>query len=434
MRNTRTNKNRTVHFKENKFSTFEFHIAKDVRKKYQFDDLLFSMNGNVVFADFHSVRLFVQKINSQRTEIDKVKVGHINAVGLLDEIYHFIFRIYETNFNPGVFNKALKHLHNTIGEEETRKVLFDFTTIFPPMEVYRGKVSVFDYLNSYTASKSNVEISLEEMILLHFANINPSNKNIIELFGIDHLEDKELFAKVIEELDKFFIDEAKIDDNDLFTFLKTPIFSNPHDLEAQLEFIREKWGVLIDEKFLRRIFSSKDLYKEDIVLGFGGFGGASTAVPIYKSDKDSQDFLVLGKSGFKYAIESWKDYAELENFTPDTDWMPRVVMIAKNIYVWLDQLSKKYQRQIKTLDQIPDEEIDTLAQWGFNGLWLIGIWERSNASKKIKHILGNIDAVSSAYSLYDYQIAWELGGEYAYNNLNERARKRGIRLASDMVP
>ncbi|MBM4172544.1 MAG: alpha-amylase, partial [Ignavibacteria bacterium] len=42
--------------------------------------------------------------------------------------------------------------------------------------------------------------------------------------------------------------------------------------------------------------------------------------------------------------------------------------------------------------------------------------------------------VSSAYSLYDYQIAWELGGEYAYNNLNERARKRGIRLASDMVP
>ena len=48
--------------------------------------------------------------------------------------------------------------------------------------------------------------------------------------------------------------------------------------------------------------------------------------------------------------------------------------------------------------------------------------------------MGNIDAVSSAYSLYDYQIAHDLGGEYAYNNLNERARTRGIRLASDMVP
>ena len=48
--------------------------------------------------------------------------------------------------------------------------------------------------------------------------------------------------------------------------------------------------------------------------------------------------------------------------------------------------------------------------------------------------MGNIDSVASAYSLYDYQIAWDIGGEDAYNNLNERARHRGIRLASDMVP
>ena len=48
--------------------------------------------------------------------------------------------------------------------------------------------------------------------------------------------------------------------------------------------------------------------------------------------------------------------------------------------------------------------------------------------------MGNIDAVGSAYSLFDYEIAHDLGGEEAYNNLNERAKARGIRLASDMVP
>jgi len=48
--------------------------------------------------------------------------------------------------------------------------------------------------------------------------------------------------------------------------------------------------------------------------------------------------------------------------------------------------------------------------------------------------MGNPDAVASAYSLYDYQIAADLGGENAYGNLRDRAWARGIRLASDMVP
>jgi glycosidase len=47
---------------------------------------------------------------------------------------------------------------------------------------------------------------------------------------------------------------------------------------------------------------------------------------------------------------------------------------------------------------------------------------------------GNPDAVASAYSLFDYQIAADLGGDPAYQDLRERAWRRGIRLASDMVP
>jgi len=109
-------------------------------------------------------------------------------------------------------------------------------------------------------------------------------------------------------------------------------------------------------------------------------------------------------------------------------------MIAKNVFVWMNQLSKKYHRSITLLDQIPDEELDQLARWNYNALWLIGIWERSSASRKIKQLTGNPEAASSAYSLYDYVIASELGGEDAFNNLKDRAWQRGIRLASDMVP
>ena len=114
--------------------------------------------------------------------------------------------------------------------------------------------------------------------------------------------------------------------------------------------------------------------------------------------------------------------------------MPRVVLMAKSTYVWLDQLSRWYGREIRRLDQVPDEELDRLARWGFTGLWLIGLWERSRASRRIKQLRGNPDAVASAYSLRDYAIAEDLGGESAWANLRDRAWARGIRLASDMVP
>jgi len=68
------------------------------------------------------------------------------------------------------------------------------------------------------------------------------------------------------------------------------------------------------------------------------------------------------------------------------------------------QLSKQYGRHISRLDEIPDEELDTLARRGLNSLWLIGVWERSRASKTIKLLCGNSDAVASAYSLFDTRL------------------------------
>jgi len=125
---------------------------------------------------------------------------------------------------------------------------------------------------------------------------------------------------------------------------------------------------------------------------------------------------------------------EYEKFSQDTAWMPNTVLIAKSTYVWLAQLSKQYGRSIRRLDEIPDEELATLARRGINSLWLIGVWERSRASKTIKQLCGNSDAVASAYSLFDYRIADDLGGDAAYTHLRDRAFHHGVRLASDMVP
>jgi glycosidase len=132
------------------------------------------------------------------------------------------------------------------------------------------------------------------------------------------------------------------------------------------------------------------------------------------------------------------DYRGLDSdavgFSADTDWMPRVVLMAKSSYVWLEQLAARHQRSISTLADVPDEELERLAGLGVTGLWLIGLWQRSSASADIKRRRGDSDAVASAYAIDDYRIADDLGGEAAFEDLRGRAWARGIRLAADMVP
>src|SRR5262249_19240524 len=200
-------------------------------------------------------------------------------------------------------------------------------------------------------------------------------------------------------------------DQNLVDMLRAPAVAVPHSLKGQLDYIRERWGYLLG-KHLYRLLGGLDLLREEEKGAMFGGGGPGPSI-------------ILQYGGLE---------AEPEAFSPDREWMPRVVLLAKNTYVWLDQLTRQYQRPIHRLDQIPDEELATLSRRGFNGLWLIGLWERSRASQKIKQMCGNTGAVASAYSLHDYQIAGDLGGEEAYQNLAGRAWNHGLRLASDMVP
>ncbi|MCK4893802.1 MAG: alpha-amylase, partial [Calditrichia bacterium] len=262
--------------------------------------------------------------------------------------------------------------------------------------------------------KSNRKTALEELINLYLANTNPAFMQFNELFDDSNLSRKTDYRKIIDIITEYFENQPFFgpDNQSLIDMLRTPAIKIPHSLNGQLEYIQTHWGHLISQ-LLMRIIGGLDLIKEEEKPFFGGPGPTNI-----------QDFAKKGIS----------DYDEPERFSDDVFWMPNVVMMAKSTYVWLDQLSKKYKQNIYRLDHIPDEELDLLHKRGFTALWLIGIWERSPASQKIKQIMGNPEAVSSAYSLFDYMIAEDLGGEHAYQNLKDRAWQRGVRLASDMVP
>jgi glycosidase len=422
---------------------FEFHVSRQSRNKYNIETTLFSLTGDLLIANFHQARILADKINKTREKepgSQPVTAGQINALGLLHEIFHYIIRYYEEKENPMVFSRGLNYLQNSLGKDELDKILLTFIDEFPPVDVYTGKILPIDYLNSLTSNKPNREIILEELLLLNLENENPAISSLEELYSDQPLVINTKYSDFINETEKFFITEKPFgkDNLPLTQFLKKPLKINPYSIEGQLDYILNAWGVYVYSIFYDRLLGGKDLLHEDYKL-FVPHGGGEKATPPVPQYKYDADFFALLKAKIA-AGEMLSDeeaqfyYSESEQFTEDIDWMPRVVMIAKNTYVWLDQLSKKYQREIKRLDQVPDEELDNLSRWNFTALWLIGIWERSSASKKIKHMTGNPEAVSSAYSLYDYVIAEEIGGEEAFGNLKNRCWQRGIRLSSDMVP
>mgnify|MGYP007011853924 CR=1 FL=1 len=162
-----------------------FHTSIDARKKYSFDTSLFSLKGDIIIADFYSARVLAQKINEVRSGDTPVTAGHINALGLLHEIFHYAIRVYENEHNPGVFNKAITTIKTEIGENDFQKVLLEFTRKFPPLNVYTGNVSAEEYLKQSTGDKSNSEIILEEIILLHLENIVPQEH---EFYLLETLE------------------------------------------------------------------------------------------------------------------------------------------------------------------------------------------------------------------------------------------------------
>ncbi|MDR3199972.1 MAG: alpha-amylase, partial [Spirochaetales bacterium] len=397
----------------------EFHISRAAREKYAFDEALYGLSGNVVLVNFPAVREFAAKVNEKRNAArhpeKAIRAGYLHAMGLIDEILHYVVKLYREKFGKDIMTKALQSIRGSLGEEKLNECLLGFVREFPPIRVHRGETSAEEYLaDKAQDGTSNREIALEEMLMLWLANDNPAFAPFGELFDDTELRGTTGYLRVIGHLREFFETQPKFGPNDHFLvdMLKEPVMASPYSLQGQLDYIRLRWALFLGD-FLERLLRGMDIIREeDKLRGFAG-GGSSEV--------------------YTYSGEGYTD-EEFERFSPDRDWMPKVVLIAKSALVWLDQLSRKYGHPIATLDAIPDEELDIIAGRGINGLWLIGLWERSSASKRIKELCGNPEAAASAYSLLDYTVAFDLGGWGALANLRKRAWKRGIRLASDMVP
>jgi glycosidase len=426
----------------------EFHISRSARERYQFSDTLFSYDGNVVFANMAACRAFAHRMNQVR-QSDKhpdlaVHAGALYAMGLIDEAMHVLMARYREQYDSQVLTDALQWFGSQVGPEELDKMLLTFVEHFPGSSVIRGDDTPQQWLSKSTEGLTNREAALEELLLLWAANKNEAFKPFAELFEDKPLAERTVYRQVTQQFPEYFATRPLIplpnaESINLLDLLRRPATTAPNSLRDQLELLRSLWRPLLGdalERFL--LIASEILHEEELAIWMqfnpdaARTRAAAEEAARRRRERGEQQWPSLASTA---EVITFGDPAqEYEKFSPDTAWMPTTVMIAKSTYVWMHQLSRQFSRHIRILSDIPDEELATLARRGINTLWLIGVWERSRASKTIKLLCGNQEAVASAYSLFDYRIADDLGGDQAYINLRDRAFRHGIRLASDMVP
>lgn len=118
-----------------------------------------------------------------------------------------------------------------------------------------------------------------------------------------------------------------------------------------------------------------------------------------------------------------------------------------NTRVWLTELSRNLNQHV-TLDDIPDADLDLLAEMGFDWIWLLSVWCTGELGRKISREnpgfrrdfeetlpdLQEQDIAGSGFAITGYSVHRDLGGDGALRRLRERLRDRGLKLMLDFVP
>lgn len=123
------------------------------------------------------------------------------------------------------------------------------------------------------------------------------------------------------------------------------------------------------------------------------------------------------------------------------------LLLEINTFPFLHSMSQKYQHKM-SLGEIPLEEWQRYADRGFDLIWLMGIWQRSPAARKLA--LENTelreayqralpdwsrgDVAGSPYSVYRYTPDKRLGRKSELAILKDRLNSLGLGLILDFVP
>lgn len=123
------------------------------------------------------------------------------------------------------------------------------------------------------------------------------------------------------------------------------------------------------------------------------------------------------------------------------------VLYQKNTRFWLAELSESLGRQA-TLDDIPDEQLQRLAELGFDWLYLYCMWDTSDIVTEMARsqpglraeasaLMGEASAktlCASCFAISGYAAPERWGGQEALKQFHARLNQHGLRLMLDFIP
>lgn len=406
------------------------HVTATARRRYQVPEDAFGLTGRLVGVDLDQAARIASELRSDGYR-DATAASLVAAI-VLHELMHAV--LSTVSWQPAAGAEVVSRL-GVAGARDAERVFSD-TYVAAPVDGHAEP--------GVRPAEEVHEVVLEELGLLGIGAANPALEPFAALFepgaargGLEPAWQAVLagFASVrlpgtadppggrrqaraaLEagagpaDLDA----PAGMHPGSLLDLLTLPLRLNPRSLRGQLETALEAWRPLLgagSDELVRRVLRAMDGLREEELRAAPGAPPGPPAP--WQAGPPPEE---LGQP--RYSV--------------DEPWMAGASIVAKSLPVWLEQLSRWYGREVRRLDQVPDEALAGLAEDGFDTLWLVGVWERSAASRRIKRLQGQSDALASAYAVHDHVIASDLGGEDAFQRLKDRAAHHGLRLAADMV-
>ncbi len=118
-----------------------------------------------------------------------------------------------------------------------------------------------------------------------------------------------------------------------------------------------------------------------------------------------------------------------------------------NTRVYLKWLSGKIGHAA-TFDDIPDSVLDEWRSFGFDWIWMLGVWQTGDIGRDVsrtnpewrrefEHTLSDLtedDIQGSPFAIQDYRVHEAIGGNASLARLRRRLNDRGMKLMLDFVP